>query len=302
MSETYLDTLSWVKGKHQIKFGGQILRDQINKDTKFQQLIAFLGLGTSPGFFGSNTPFLIENIGNPTVGQRETMVNLFAQDDYQATPDLTLNIGLRYQYESAPAEAHGRNTNFNFATGKLFAPGTSVFDAPKGNFGPRLGFAWTPLHGRSFVVRGGYGIFYTSINPAVTQFEPANNPAYSYYRLVTIFDNPALTAFPATDISNGPVAGFFVPIPTDLKTPYTHSWNLNLQQGFRAVDSGASGLYRQRRPALRGIHGSQPDRSGDQEAPLSGLRIDAGIFPVLQHQLQRSAGHLETAARARVGF
>ena len=232
MSETYLDTLSWVKGRHQIKFGGQILRDQINKDTKFQQLIAFLGLGTSPGFFGSNTPFLIENIGNPTVGQRETMVNLFAQDDFQATRNLTLNIGLRYQYETAPTEAHGRNTNFDFATGKLETPGTSVFDAPKLNFGPRFGFAWTPIHGSNFVVRGGYGIFFTSINPAVTQFEPANNPAYSFYRLVTIFDNPALTAFPATDISNGPVAGFFVPIPKDFKTPYTHSWNLNLQQGI----------------------------------------------------------------------
>ncbi|HEX6895852.1 MAG TPA: hypothetical protein VF146_11300, partial [Bryobacteraceae bacterium] len=231
-SYTYLDTLSWVKGRHQLKFGTQILRAQANKLSNFQTLLIFLGLGNSPGFFGSNVPFAIETLGNPTAGQREWMSNYFVQDDYQVSKTLTLNLGLRYQYETAPSEAHRRNTNFNFATGKLDPPGTPVFDASKTNFAPRFGFAWTPLGGKNFVVRGGYGIFYTSLNPAVAQFEPTNNPNFSQQRLVTILDNPTLTAFPATNISNGPVAGLFIPIPKDYKTPYNQDWNLNVQQGF----------------------------------------------------------------------
>ena len=231
-SYTYLDTLSWVKGPHQMKFGTQILRAQANKLSNFQTLLFFLGLGNDPLFFGSNVPFAIETIGNPTAGQREWMTNLFAQDDWQVRKNLTFNIGLRYQYETAPSEAHGRNANFNFATGQLEPLGTPIFDASKTNFAPRFGFAWTPFDKKNFVIRGGYGIFYTSINPAVAQFEPTNNGNFSQQRLVTIFDNPLLTAFPATNISSAPVSGLFVPIPKDYKTPYNQDWNLNIQQGI----------------------------------------------------------------------
>ena len=74
-SVTLLDTLSWVKGKHQLKFGGQIIRAHANKDTRFRRIIAFLGLGVEPGFFGANQPFLIQTLGSPTTGQRTTLTN-----------------------------------------------------------------------------------------------------------------------------------------------------------------------------------------------------------------------------------
>jgi hypothetical protein len=236
-SETYVDTLSWVKGRHQLKFGFQAVRNQVNKLTNFQTLLYFWNLetgyaGTGLWSYVSNNPYLIETVGNPTTGQRNTLYNFFVQDDMQATRNLTFNLGLRYQLDTVPSESHGRNQNFDFATGQLYPAGTPIFNAPKLNFGPRFGFAWNAVPAQNFVVRGGFGIFYTSINPALAQFLPTMNRTSSFYREVTWFEDPALQGFPATDIQPTNVAGIFTPIAPGFHTPYNEQWNFNIQKGF----------------------------------------------------------------------
>src|SRR5882724_1572900 len=244
-SFTSLDTLAWTKGKHQLKFGTQIVRAQVNKTTFLQTEVFFFGLtaGTptpTPLFFDSNRPFIVYSFGNPGVGQRETMYNFFAQDDFQVTRNLTLNLGLRYQYETTPVEQNGRNTPFNFKTGQLDPPGTSLFDASKNNFAPRVGLAWTPLSGKSLVLRGGYGLFFTPINPAMAQFEPTLGRDFGHFR--EAFQSPAcitpsdpacnLSLTPLTDVDPYPSAGIFVTIDRPYHTPYVHAYNFNVQQGL----------------------------------------------------------------------
>ena len=236
-SQTYLDTLTWVKGRHQMKFGFQAIRNQVNKLTNFQRLLYFWDLANGYAGIGlwsylSNNPYLIETVGNPTTGQRNTFYNFFVQDDIQATRNFALNLGLRYQLDTVPSESHGRNRNFDFTKGDLEPAGTQLFGMPKLNFSPRFGFAWNAIPSRQFVIRGGYGIFYTSINPALAQFLPTMDRTSSYYRLVTWFDNPAIQGFPATDISGYNVAGIFTPIPKHFHTPYNQFWNLNIQKGI----------------------------------------------------------------------
>jgi hypothetical protein len=226
---TFMDTLSWIKGKHQIKIGAQIARQQCDKGVKFQQYAWFPTLD----WFAANMPFEDLTVGWPEPGMRLTQQGYFVQDDIQATHNLTINAGLRYGYDGAPTEAFGRIANFNDATGMLDPTGSAVFQAPKLNFAPRIGLAYTPFGSKNTVIRAAYGIFYAPFNVAFAQFLPTNVPGFGQNRLVTIFDNPNLVGFPFPDLSAYPsgvlsLYGF----NEDWKAPYTQQWSFNIQQGL----------------------------------------------------------------------
>jgi hypothetical protein len=225
---TYMDTLSWIKGKHQIKFGAQIARMQCNKQVNFQQYLWFPNLD----WFKLNWSYLFITVGWPRPGLRITQQGYFVQDDIQATRNLTINAGLRYTYDGAPTEAYGRIANFDLRTGTLDPPGSSVYDAPKLNFAPRIGLAYTPFGWKKTVIRAGWGIFYANYNAADAQFLPTNVPGFSQMRQVTILENFPPTAFPFPDISA--YLGAFSPTAfnKDWQAAYTEQWSLNIQQGF----------------------------------------------------------------------
>lgn len=230
-SYTFLDTLSWVHGRHQIKVGGQMVRMELNKEVNFQNLPVFLSLEDVPFGFAANQPYELLTIGNPMEGQRDWQMGFFGQDDFQVTKSLTLNLGLRYDLSTTLEEAHNRNRNFDFATGELYPLGTeSMFDPPKLNFGPRLGFAWSPGAAKKWVVRGGYGIFYIPINPVMAQSTPANDPTFGENRTVTFFQDPTLIGFPIPDIQSFPSSSALWVLPTDFHSAYNQDWNLNIQR------------------------------------------------------------------------
>jgi hypothetical protein len=274
---TFLDTLSWVKGRHQVKFGTQIVRNRANKAVFFQSYVLFLGLLNAPGFFLSNQPFLQLTIGVPGMGQRNTLNNFFVQDDFQATKNLTFNLGLRYQYDTAPTEQHGRNRNFDFVKGQLDPAGIPMFNAPKRNFGPRVGFAWTPFSSRKLVVRGGYGIFHVPINPAVTQNTPANDPNIGQQRQVTMFDYPGMTAFPnPSNIQSRPASSLIYAFARDFDPIYTQAWNLNIQQGF-----GESMVLQAAYIGNRGLHYIMLDNMDPNRInPVTHVRPYAAFGPM----------------------
>jgi len=236
---TYMDTLSWIKGKHQIKIGAQIARLQCNKGVRFQQYALFLALApTDPlgwlSSFQANVPYLDLTVGWPTPGMRITQQGYFVQDDIQATHNLTINAGLRYQYDGAPTEAHGRIANFNDHTGKLDPTGSALFHAPRLNFAPRLGLAYTPFGSKKTVIRAAFGMFYAHFQPAFAQFLPNNVPGFGQNRQVTIFDDPNLVGFPFPDISAytaTPVLSLYS-FNEDWKGAYTEQWSFNIQQGL----------------------------------------------------------------------
>src|SRR5687768_13785762 len=153
-SFTWLDTLSWVKGRHQFKFGTAITRNQHNKALFFQRTVSYPNLND----FAINSPSSVGLLGYPRTGLRNTYYNFFIQDDVQATKKLTLNIGLRHQYETSPADANNRQSNFDPDTGRVDAPGTQLMNMPWTNFGPRFGFAYSVFDSGNTVIRGAYGI------------------------------------------------------------------------------------------------------------------------------------------------
>jgi hypothetical protein len=117
-------------------------------------------LGYRPGFITRGDP------GGPFFLSNKE-VAFFVQDDWKARPDLTLNLGLRYDLFTPPTERFDRLSNFDPATktivmaGKDAPGGRALAKTDKNNFGPRIGFAYSPMKSGKLVVRGGYGVLYT---------------------------------------------------------------------------------------------------------------------------------------------
>ncbi len=223
-SFTYLDTVSWVKGNHQLKFGTQIIRNQDNKALLFQRTVTYQTLDD----LAKNSPFSIGTLGQPRRGMRNTYTNFFVQDDIMVSRNLTINAGLRYQFDTAPSEASGVMANFDPAKGALDPVGTQLLNAPKKNFGPRLGLAWSPFGANRMVIRGGFGIFYGTLNAAMAQNVPNN--VFQQGVSITRQQQPDLVGFPFPAITSFAALTNYTALPKDWKTGRTQQWNLNIQQ------------------------------------------------------------------------
>jgi hypothetical protein len=173
------ENFSWVKGKHNLKFGTSINHvedtsaDTIGGDDP-RGRISFDPAMTS--YNGTAPPYAYPSflLGTPTMSARARFVGgwpyqtywqnaWYAQDDFRVLPSLTLNLGLRYDLFTRPIERYNRQSNWDSQTNQLVvatasnrSPGLNL---DKGDWGPRVGFAWSPDHGKTSV-RGGYGISY----------------------------------------------------------------------------------------------------------------------------------------------
>jgi outer membrane receptor protein involved in Fe transport len=157
------DSLTWVRGAHKIKGGFDFQFDDIlnrfpgffSGSYTFRSLASFAG-GRPNGaneFYQQNFqgPGTTGPVTNPNIQE----YSFFAQDEWKPRMDLTLNLGLRYDLMKTAAP-EVRNPDPQLAAAGI---DTSHFDADTNNWGPRLGLAWAPA-GRSYVVRGGWGLFY----------------------------------------------------------------------------------------------------------------------------------------------
>ncbi len=151
----FLDTLTWVKGKHTIKAGFDI-RHAVTHDTlQPQEFLAFDGIT----LFEQAQALQLSTLGYNEVGVQNTNYDFFVQDDIRLTPKFTLNLGLRYEYNTVlQGDLIG---NFNIATLTLDPIGKPLYNPDRNNFGPRVGFAWDPFGRGKTVVRGGFGVFYS---------------------------------------------------------------------------------------------------------------------------------------------
>ena len=186
----FRDTLSKVTGNHALKFGFE-LRRELNENSLIgggRPLYSFVRLwnlaNDTPIFEAINAN---PSTGAPAAGERKYSSGnyaLFAQDDWKFRPNLTLNLGLRYEYFAPLRDSEGQQSNLFFGSQGLVNSKVQVvgelYKADRNNFGPQVGFAWSPkMFNDKAVVRGGFGIGYNRL-PGAIFLNTRGNPPFLF--------------------------------------------------------------------------------------------------------------------------
>lgn len=187
----FRDVVNKIAGNHGLKFGVELRREQDNNNLEggARPDYTFNGL-----FDMANSVPIYEGIdANPVTGGpansqryfRTPYYGWFVEDDWKIRPNLTLNLGLRWEFFSPPTEKTGSLSNLIFGSEGLanstVQKVSQLYDADYSNFAPRLGFAWSPKTGSNLVVRGGFGVFYNRIPEVLFTNSAANPPDFARY-------------------------------------------------------------------------------------------------------------------------
>jgi len=198
----FRDVLSVVRGNMGWKFGGELRWEHNNDNLNggSRPLYTFGGLfnfaNDAPLFYQINAD---PRTGGPADARRAFRTNyygLFAQNDWKARPNLTLNLGLRWEYFSPLREKDGKLSNIVFGSNGLSNARISVVDEltnpDRNNFAPRLGFAYSPNFGNTMggllnesraVIRGGFGISYDRTPNVLFANSRGNPPFFARYQI-----------------------------------------------------------------------------------------------------------------------
>ena len=331
-SQGITESITLLKGAHTLTFGGGYTRADLSTrtDPNGRGTFNFTGLLTSgvnvKGQPVAGTGYDLADflLGLPQSSSvqysdfsdyfRQNQANGFAQDEWKARPDLTITLGLRYEYFSPLNEKYGHLANLDIAPGftrvAVVTPGATgpysgtfpsgLINPDFNNWSPRLGLAWKlPGNKRSTVFRAGYGIYYNgqAYIPFATSF--ANQPPFAVARsvntsaanLLTLSDG-LIMALPR-DVTNT------FAVDRNYRTPYAGTWNASIQHEFGGGFFAEAGYLGTKgtRLDIRSLPNEPPPGSprtlgqGNQFGNAVGFTYDQSngdsIFHALQLRLMR---------------
>ncbi len=222
--------------KHTLQFGAEFFRrrqDFTSVNARNQGTFDFTGQLSGNAFadFVLGLPFETEyqpQIGQSGIHQRH--FSAYVQDDWRIIPNLTLNLGIRYEYSGPFSDVTGHARNFDWSTLTLFPdPGnTTDLTNPAHRVAPRVGFAYRASN--SMVIRGGFGIFTTTPTTANVNLLYTNPPVNATQTLFTNLNNPNLTlaSLQTGQASTAPPG--LLTVPKDYGPGYSQQWSLNIQR------------------------------------------------------------------------
>jgi hypothetical protein len=295
------DKYSWFKGRHQFKFGGRWLYQR--QGFSYSGNEGILGHFEYPGAFTGFgfADFLLDQVSAKGRGglvapflQLGHRIAVFGQDDFRVRDDLTLNLGLTWEYTSPWVEKDDRQSNIDLTTGQLLLAGQNgnsraLYNPFYGGFEPRVGIAWTPT--AEWVVRSAFGIVQymegTGKNLRLTQNPPFNFEGRRVFDATT-GAGTAATGF--TDIipnvNGGPGTLFRIFAP-DLRPQLTKQWNFMVERKLTDSLSGQVGYVGSRASHMVvpfDFNQPEPDpgpvdtwRPLDQRRPLYPLNPNIGV-------------------------
>ncbi|HXA51092.1 MAG TPA: hypothetical protein VNV86_12335, partial [Candidatus Acidoferrum sp.] len=273
------DVLSYSRGRHTLKFGGEL---SLNKDIQQTLLnnygvFSFSGAKTSNAFadFLTGLPVTMNQDAPITAMDNFWSYALFAQDDFRIHPRLTLNLGLRWDVQTAPTDPFDREATFklgvqsqvlkgaNVPTGLLVVGdpgvGRGIVPTPMKHFSPRIGLAWDPFGGGKTSIRAGAGVFYGSVSGnewnSTSNFQPF--AVRQQFNNVQSLTNPygllqgGVSPFPFSYNPSSPQFIFPASIygmAPDFRWPYSYQLNFSVQRevgkGWTATSAYVGSLGR----------------------------------------------------------
>jgi len=232
------DVASLTRGSHSLKVGGNVTRGRADHESS--RVFDRPTFGFNNVFdFATDTPTVEQQIGfNPVTGERVNplyslmrtgSLSAFVQDDWKVRPNLTLNLGFRYEDFFNPSDGTGKICQMAFPNGSsgglqativsgAMTCGSHMFKHTMNTFSPRVGFAWDPTKEGKMSVRGGFGIFYD---------RPSDQLSNNYYTNTPIF---ALGSASINTPSNQPVFA----LGSSSSPPYNFPIPPGLQPGLNA--------------------------------------------------------------------
>jgi hypothetical protein len=267
------DTFSWTRGRQSFKFGGEFSLNKDIQDTLLNNYGVFTFNGNSTQHTGptqAGNAFADFLIGIPSAVSQDAPVTgytntwysaLFVQDDFRVNQRLTLNLGLRWDVQTAPTDPLNRVVNYQpgqKSTVNPLAPVGALFYGDPGverggiptdysHFSPRIGFAWDIFGNGKTSLRGGFGMFYGSISGnewnTMTNFQPFSTrltfPNINQHTnaqgvpLGASLFNP-YNAFPGGNpfpyLGTFTAGGGLFPVAANFHWPYTYQINVSLQR------------------------------------------------------------------------
>lgn len=226
------DTSTWVRGRHEMKFGG---------DLRF----VLPSISAKPWNTLAVFPFLdavsVGQLSVLTVSRQQPVAvmarntSLFAQDSWKLHPRLTVTYGLRWEFNPAITPRNGTSLASvigleNPSTAYLAEGKLPLWNSGAGNFAPRLGLAWKPFAGHSFVVRAGGGLYYDLGYGVLMSSISSSPPNYTSRTVndISIFDPLDNFKLPKPGL-DPPYARAFAYEP-GFRSPMVSQWNLGVEQ------------------------------------------------------------------------
>ena len=280
----FSDNVSWLKGKHTIDMGGEFRRfvnDNYNQDT------STFDFSTVNSFLADQA---IEFVVTPQdVVSRifENSLGAYAQDVYRVNARLSLQFGLRFDWDGTPTEGENRFVGFNAATEQLQRVGTQGFSSvfnQNYNWNPRAGFIWDVTGAGRTVLRGGFTM---QNDEPVTNLVSglASNPPFATPVLFTSnAKTPYVTFANAYSAANGLPTLSPTNVARNFSDSYVESYNLNLQQQL------PWGLVSQ--IAYVGSHGVHLRLALNENQPINGARPYAALSAQSPYDPSKGLGNI----------
>jgi hypothetical protein len=257
----FSDTLHYLRGRHSLAMGGEVRRFYNNN---IAQNIGSFGFASITNFLNdqANAFTVLQGSGNNKVLQPAW--GTFLQDNFKLTSRFTLEMGLRYDYNSTPSESVNRFVVFDPAASSLVQVGSSgfsqVYATNNKNIQPRLGFAWDPFGNTKTVVRAAYGLLTDQpVTNAVTGL--SGNPPFALPISASSTTNSLSLEAPG---GSGPASVSPGTISPTFRNAYAQSWNLNVQRELTPSLGLMVGYFASKGTHLR--------ISRNQNQPVAGVR------------------------------